>query len=157
MALSKKKTASGSAQVGDWKFTYQDRIHTFRGVDLAEGTAALLAYGELFGRLERKLFARFCAGVTLVSLKKAYLSEHRIPARMFNSLRVSVEGKVSAVRASMDRQLESLVRRLARAEEQLAHAFEQGWFNAAHQKKRRLQKSASQAGGSAALTRMLAG
>ena len=88
----KKKNLSGSAQVGDWKFTYQDRIRSFQDVGLAQGDAALSAYAELFGRVERTLFARFSAGVSLTSLKNSYLIKFRIPARVFNSLRVSLEG-----------------------------------------------------------------
>ena len=57
---------------------------------------------------------------------------------MFNSLRVSLEGKISAVRESMDRYIESLKTRIKRAEGQIAAAIERGKLSAAHQKKRRL-------------------
>ena len=139
MAVAKrKKNQSGSAQVGEWKFTYEDRIRSFSDVDLGEGGAALSDYAELFGRVERDLFSRFCAGLSLTSLKNAYLVRYRIPARMFNSLRVSLEGKISAVRESMDRHIESLKTRIKRAEAQIAAAIERGNLNTAHQKKRRL-------------------
>ena len=134
----KKKNQSGSAQVGDWKFTYQDRIRSFQNVGLAEGDAALSDYAELFGRVERILFARFSAGVSLISLKNSFLIKYRIPARMFNSLRVSLEGKISAVRESMDRQIASLEARIERAKKQIVEAVERDKLNAAHQKKRRL-------------------
>ncbi len=137
-SAKRKKNRSGSAQVGEWRFTYQDRIRSFCGVDPVKGDAALLDYAELFGRVERDLFSRFCAGVSLTSLKKEYLIRYRIPARMFNSLRVSLEGKISAVRESMDRHIESLKTRIKRAEVQIAAAVERGNLNAAHQKKRRL-------------------
>ena len=133
-----KKNQSGSAQVGDWRFTYQDRIRSFQSVGLAEGDAALSDYAELFVRVERILFAQFSAGVSLTSLKNSFLIKYRIPARMFNSLRVSLEGKISAVRKSMDRYIESLKTRIKRAEAQIAHTIERGNLNAAHQKKRRL-------------------
>ena len=121
MASAKgKKHQPGSAQVGDWRFTYQDRIHSFRGGDPVKGDAALSAYVVLFGRVERDLFSRFCAGVSLTSLKNSFLIKYRIPARMFNSLRVSLEGKISAVRESMDRYIESLETRMKRAEAQIA-------------------------------------
>ena len=139
MASSKrKKKRFGSAQVGDWKFTYQDRVRFFKGADLSKGNAALDSYAELFGDIERKLFARFSAGVSLTSLKNAYLLKYQIPARMFNSLRVSLEGKISAVLESMDLRLESLQRRIKHGEEQVAEALKRGRLNAAHQKKRRL-------------------
>ena len=139
MASAKRKqNQSGSAQVGEWKFTYQDRIHSFPDVDPVRGDGALSDYAKLFGRVERDLFSRFCAGSSLTSLKNAYLIRYRIPARMFNSLRVSLEGKISAVRKSMDRHIESLKARIKRAEVQIAAAIERGNLNAAHQKKRRL-------------------
>ena len=88
-----KKRQSGSAQVGKWRFTYEDRIHSFEELESEQGISALSAYAELYGCLERKLFGRYCAGVSLPSLKSSYLLAHRIPARMFNGLRVSLEGK----------------------------------------------------------------
>ena len=137
----KKKGGSGSAQVSSWRFTYEDRIESFVGVESREGNAALLAYGELYARLERKLFACHCSGVPLDRLstwKKAYQAEYRIPGRMFNALRVSVKGKVLAVRESQLRQIESLERRIERAGKEIAKALERGRLNVAHQKKRRL-------------------
>ena len=49
-------------------------------------------------------------------LKRSWIAEHRIPAHLFNSLRVSVEGKVRAVRASMQRERERIERAIGRAE-----------------------------------------
>ena len=92
MSFRKKERRLGSAQVGSWRFTYEDRIHSFAGVDCEAGLSALSAYAAFFGKLERRLFSRFCAGVPVRSLKKDYVSRYRIPARMFNSLGVSVEG-----------------------------------------------------------------
>ena len=134
----KKKKQFGSAQVGEWRFTYQDRIGSFRDVGLAGGDAALGSYARLFGEIQRSMFARFCAGVSLASLKNSWSAEYRIPTRMFTSLRVSLEGKISAVRESMDLRVEGLQRRIKRGEEQIADALERGRLNAAHQKKRRL-------------------
>ena len=37
--------------------TYQTRVTVFRGMDRADGEAALSAYGELYSRVQRKLFA----------------------------------------------------------------------------------------------------
>ena len=135
----KQKRQSGSAQVGEWRFTYEDRIHSFEGLDSGQGISALSAYAELYGHLERKLFGRYCAGVSLTSLKSEYLLAHRIPARMFNGLRVSLEGKIAAVREGQSRQLESLGRRISRAEKQIASALERGKLDVVHHKKRRLE------------------
>ena len=134
-----QKRQSGSAQVGEWRFTYQDRIHSFEELESDQGISALSAYAELYGRLERKLFGRYCAGVSLPSVKTEYLQAHRIPARMFNGLRVSVEGKIAAVRESQVRQIESLGRRISRAEKQIAGALERGELAAVHHKRRRLE------------------
>ena len=135
----KQKRQSGSTQVGEWRFTYEDRIHSFEELGSGQGISALSAYAELYGHLERKLFGRYCAGVSLPSLKTEYLLAHRIPARMFNGLRVSGEGKISAVRESQSRQIESLGRRTSRAEKQIAGALERGELAAVHHKRRRLE------------------
>ena len=135
----KQQHQSGSAQVGDWRFTYEDRIHSFEELESEKGVSALSAYAELYGHLERKLFGRYCAGVSLPSLKTEYLLAHRIPARMFNGLRVSVEGKISAASESQLRQLESLGRRISRAQKQIADALERGKLAVVHHKRRRLE------------------
>ena len=138
MSFRRKTVVPGSIQVASSRFTYQDRVHSFSGTGVDEGLSALSTYGALFGTLERKLLVRFSAGDCLSSLKKGYLSEYRIPARMFNSLRVSVEGKVSAARESQQRLVESLERRIGRAEEQTVEFGKRGDRNGVHQKKRRL-------------------
>ena len=56
------------------------------------------AYGELYGRVERKLFADAAAGRPAGSLKSLYLSRHGIPARMFNAIRISLDGKAASVK-----------------------------------------------------------
>ena len=80
--------------------TYQTRMAVYAGRDRAEGDAGLSAYAELYGRVQRKLFADVAAGRSAASLKNAYLERYGIPARLFNTVRVSLEGKVSAVRAA---------------------------------------------------------
>ena len=117
---------------------YQTRITVFRGMDRAEGEAALSAYGELYGRVQRKLFAGVAAGRSAGSLKSAYLGEYGIPARMFNAVRVSLEGKVASIRAQQKLRADGLTRRIARAERQIVRAEEHGRRDQVHQKKRRL-------------------
>ena len=118
--------------------TYQTRLSEYAGVDRALGDAALSAYAELYGRMERKLFADISAGRPASSLKREYLESYRIPARMFNGVRISLEGKVASVREGQKLQVESLGRRIARAQGQIAHAVEQGRWHHVHQKRRRL-------------------
>ena len=118
--------------------TYQTRISGYGGVNRSVGDAALEAYAALYGRVQRKLFADVAAGSSATSLKSAYLKRHGIPARMFNAIRVSLEGKVASVREQQKLRLDDLQRRMARAERQIADAAEDGWQDQVHQKKRRL-------------------
>ena len=72
------------------------------------------------------------------SLKSGYLKRYGIPARMFNGVRVSLEGKVVSVREQQKLHMDSLGRRIARAQRQIAGAAEQGRWQQVHQKRRRL-------------------
>ena len=118
--------------------TYQTRIADYGDVEPIEGEAALAAYAELYGRVQRRLFADFSAGESPASLKKVYLQRNGIPARMFNGLRVSLEGKVSSVRQTMALRRDSLQRRIARAEGEVAKAVKGGCWAKVHHKRRRL-------------------
>ena len=57
---------------------------------------------------------------------------------MFNALRVSVEGKVTSIRAQQQPLADGLTRRIARAEGQIRKAEEHGRWDQVHHKKRRL-------------------
>ena len=118
--------------------TYQTRTADYGGVNRSAGDAALAACAALYGRVQRKLFAEVGAGRSTTSLKSAYLERYGIPARIFNGVRVSLDGKISSVRETMALRRESLQRRIARAEEQTADAAEHGRLDQVHQKKRRL-------------------
>ena len=127
--------------------TYQTRVSGYVGLDRAEGDAALAAYAELYGQVERKLFAEVAAGRSAAPLKRDYIREHGIPARLFNAVRVSLEGKVSAVRAAQRLRVDSLERRIAQAERQVAQAEEQGRWQQGHEKRRRLANLRSRLAG----------
>ena len=118
--------------------TYQTRISDYGGVNRAAGDAALAAYAELYGRVQRKLFAEAAAGGSVASLKSAYLKRHGIPARIFNAIRVSLEGKSASVTEQQKLRVGDLQRRIARAERQIADAAEHGRLDQVHHKKRRL-------------------
>ena len=118
--------------------TYQTRIIDFGVVEPTHGEAVLAAYAELYGRVQRKLFANFSAGELPASLKKVYLQRYGIPARMFNGLRVSLEGKVSSVRETMALRRDNLQRRIARAECEIEKAVKGGRWAQVHHKRRRL-------------------
>ena len=70
--------------------------------------------------------------------KSEYLRRYGIPARVFNAVRVLLEGKVSSVREQQKLRLDDLQRRMARAEKQIADAADCGRLDQVHQKKRRL-------------------
>ena len=113
MVLSKSNgrssTRSGSAGK-QLTATYHTRVSEYAGTDREAGDAALSAYGKLYGRVERKLFAELAAGRSAVSLKSEYLKRYQIPARMFNGVRVSLEGKVASVKGHQKLRLDSLGR-----------------------------------------------
>ena len=118
--------------------TYQTRISGYSGTQRLAGDAALDAYGELYGRVERKLFADAAAGRPAGSLKSLYLSRHGIPARMFNAIRISLDGKVASVKEQQRLRVESLVRRMARAAREIDKARSRGRLDQVHHKTRRL-------------------
>ena len=136
----KRRRQSGQSSDGSspQTRTYQTRITGYEGRDRADGDAGLSAYAALYGKVQRKLFADVVAGRSAVSLKSDYIREHGIPARMFNGVRVSLDGKVSAVQESQRLQQDSLQRRIARAQRQVSDAAERGRWDQVHQKKRRL-------------------
>ena len=127
--------------------TYQTRVSNYSGVDRAAGAAALSAYGELYSRVQRKLFAEVAAGRSGRSLKRAYLTRYGIPARLFNGVRVSLEGKVASVREQLLLRSSARSARIKRAEKQVAGLAEQSSWAQVHQKQRRPGRPAFQARG----------
>ena len=107
--------------------TYQTRIADYGGVNRAVGDAALDAYAELYGRVERKLFAEVAAGRLATSLKSVYLQRHGIPARMFNAVRVLLEGKVASVKEQQKLRLDDLQRRIAAGRVRLCFGSKRLW------------------------------
>ena len=134
----RRQSAYSSAGYIPQTRSYQTRIAGYEGIDRAVGDAALSAYAALYGKVQRKLFAVVAAGGSAVSKKREYIEEHGIPARLFNAARITLDGKVSAVRESQLLQLDSLRRRVSRAEKQVAEAAEPGRWRQVHGKRRRL-------------------
>ena len=118
--------------------TYQTRVTDYDGTCRDGGDAALSAYAELYGQVQRKLFAAVAAGNPPTTMKRDFLRRYRIPARMFNSLRVSLEGKMAAVKESMALRRDSLERNIARTQGQVARAKSRGRLQVAHQRRRKL-------------------
>ena len=125
----KRRRPSGQSSYGPspQTRTYQTRIAVYEGRDRADGDAGLSSYAELYGKVQRKLFADVAAGRSAVLLKREYIKEHGIPARMFNAVRVSLDGKVSSVRAAQRLRQDSFRRRIDRAERQVGKAEERGF------------------------------
>ena len=118
--------------------SYQTRIAVYEGIDRSVGDAALSAYAALYGKVQHKLFADVAAGESAVSKKSEYIEKHGIPARMFNAVRITLDGKVSAVRESQLLQLDSLRRRVSRAGKQVLEAEQGCQWRQVHGKRRRL-------------------
>ena len=109
-----------------------------RRVGRAGGDAVLSDYAELYGRVQRKLFAEMAAGNPMASLKSEYLERYGILARMFNAMRVSLERKARSVREGRKLRVDDLRRRIARAKKRVARVTKDGRLNQAHHKRRRL-------------------
>ena len=71
-------------------------------------------------------------------MKRGCVREYGIPARMFNAVRVSLEGKVSGARESQLLHAETLKGLVRRAGKELANAGKKGDSRRVHQKMRRL-------------------
>ena len=112
------------------KATYQTRI--------SGNENALSAYAELFGVLQRRLFADVCSGNPTVSLKSDYIRRYGIPARVFNAIRVTLEGRMSAANESQKLHRQTLEGLIARAEKQLGALVGRATPQKLHQKRRRL-------------------
>ncbi len=135
---NRSSTKATAAARKDLPATYQTRVCHFAGMDPSDGEDLLSTFAHLYGRIERRLFADVGAGRSSVAPKGEYLRRYRIPARMFNGVRVSLEGKVASVREQQQLQVDSLKRRIWRAQGQIAGAAEHGRRDQAHQKRRRL-------------------
>ena len=96
----RRQSAYSSAGYIPQTRSYQTGIAAYEGIDRPVGDAALSAYTALYGKVQHKLFAVVAAGGSAVSKKREYIEEHGIPARLFNAARITLDGKVSAVRES---------------------------------------------------------
>ena len=111
-------------------FTYQTRI---KGKE-----DALSAYAELFGVLQRRLFADVSAGHSSASLKSDYIRRYGIPARMFNAIRMTLEGRMSGATESQKLHRQTLEGLIARADKQLSALVGRATPQKLHQKRRRI-------------------
>ncbi len=141
MAAGKGKSSALALPVNAGKgqpATCQTRIGGFDGIESGVGDALLSAYAHLYCRIQRRLFAQVAAGRSAPWLKQEYLQRYGIPARMFNGVRVSLEGKITSVKGVMELRRDELQRRIARAQRQIAGASPGTGRDWLHQKRRRL-------------------
>ena len=110
--------------------TYQTRI--------SGKEDALSAYAELFGVLQRRLFADVSAGNSVASLKSDYIHRYGVPSRMLNAIKVSLEGRMSGAMASQQLHRQTLEGLIDRAERQLRSLVGRATPHKTHQKRRRL-------------------
>ena len=82
-------------------FSYQTVIEPGEINPLFE-TARHLSY------VERCLFADYCRGKPLSSLKNEYLEKYQITSRHFNAMRMQLEGKIASTAALRDLQIDDL-------------------------------------------------
>ena len=74
-------------------FTYQTRLNLTQ-----EQFVTLNAYAELYGKAERSLFAAMQKATPLNELKRLFITRFGLSARHFNDIRISLEGKIKAIK-----------------------------------------------------------
>ncbi|MBM3199042.1 MAG: transposase, partial [Chlamydiae bacterium] len=104
-------------------FTYQTRI-----VLSQEDEVLLKEMAKFLSRVERCMFADYCKGHALSSLKSGYLKEHGITARQFNAIRMQLEGKIASIKEKEKEQIASdqeSIRKTRKTIQRLEHRLAQ--------------------------------
>ena len=96
--------------------------HAIYQTRISGNEVALSAYVELFGVLQRRLFADVCSGHPSASLKSDYIRRYGISARVFNAVRASLEGRMSAASESQKLHHQTVEGLIDRAEKQAAYS-----------------------------------
>lgn len=125
-------------------FTFQTRLTL-----LPEQGLVMDAYAELYGRIERSLFAQVCAGHKADDLKSAVCAQWSITARQFNAISIGLKGKLGSIksrRSGLLAESQSRIDKAARLVKKLGKApagetpqAKKARLLALHHKKRRLQ------------------
>ncbi len=111
-------------------FSYQTRFQTDLFIE-----EVLEEYATLYGHVERSLCRDLLKGLLLNDLKRDYIAKYKITARQFNACRVSVLGKISAIKESRKQRIPSLkekIKTLTKKISKIKSALVK------HQKKRKL-------------------
>src|ERR1700679_1540772 len=114
--------------------TYETRIGIASSAD-----TVLHAFSNYFSKLQRCLFADIAAGKKPNELKSCYISYYQVTARHFNSIKVSVEGKIASIKARQPAMIAEKKERIQSLEKKILHLKKKkGKEEIVHQKKRRL-------------------
>ena len=97
----------------------------------------LNACADLFGTVERSLFADLAKGRLVNQCKSFYIRDFGITARHFNAIRVTLEGKIDSVKTQQHSRVQSFQNRIDSIERFFGKRRKLDPF-IAHQKKRRL-------------------
>lgn len=122
-------------------FTYQTRLHNLSPSDVS----ALDSYCDLHGKLERKLYAQIKAGkLTRNELKRHFIEHYGISARMFNSIWISLDGKMKSIKELLPEYIAQAKTAIAKKEAQIAKMIAKKSLNnkqlfSLHQMRRRLR------------------
>ena len=87
--------------------TFQTRLNTSAAKD-----ATLSAIAGLMSSVERRLYTQWRAGHSLASLKNKTISCYQIPARYFNAVKASLDGKIRSVMTNLGNTRNSYQRRI---------------------------------------------
>lgn len=87
--------------------TYQTRIAAHPALD---------AYAQLYGHVERCLFARTRSGQSAGSFKNDFLKRFGITARQFNAIRIGLDGKINAIKTRRPELISEAEQRITKAE-----------------------------------------
>ncbi|MFO7726063.1 MAG: IS200/IS605 family accessory protein TnpB-related protein [Oceanipulchritudo sp.] len=98
----------------------------------------LSAFAELYGTVERSLYAERVKGGTRNELKRDFQRRFGINARQFNSVWTGLDGKIRARKEGYKREREELESKIRRAKKDISKAQKKTESFVVHQKKRRL-------------------
>lgn len=120
-------------------FTYQTKVR------VASTDAILLTKtAEYLSKIEHALFAEFCKGHSLRSLKNAYVKLYEITARQFNAIVFQLEGKIAACRSLNQNHIKQTQTLLDNLNSRIKRIKNPEILFKKHQQRRRLEKKLAQ-------------
>jgi len=101
--------------MGERHLTFHTRIPSSIEADII-----LSAYADVYGRAERKLFAKLANGGDSSKLKSTFLKEFGITARQFNAISIGLKGKISSIKERRKGLIAEAKARIAKASKVVA-------------------------------------